>query len=235
MSYNNTSGVFTFTPPDLSSYLVGSSLSVATNSASGSGSLGYNTSTSTFTFTPPDLSQYLSSSSSINSLADVDTASVSPQNGDTIVWDSTANKWKPGAVSSTSGTTTLASQEKSLTTSLIPAGETIEFEITNMPTTYVILSVTTDFDNPSSPDGTVWATLYGTSLDRFDDGMREITRDPIPGSGVFVETVAKGTQKIVPGVVVSSDISKRCYVKLVNLNEVGVSVLFKIKYIALEV
>ena len=77
LSYNNTTGAFTFTPPNLSSYLTGitnlqitnalgftpynainpsnyittSALSVTTNSASGSGSLSYNA--GVFTFTPP--------------------------------------------------------------------------------------------------------------------------------------------------------------------------------------
>jgi hypothetical protein len=51
------SGVFTFTPPNLSTYLNVNSLSITTGPASGSGALSYLN--GAFTFTPPNLSTYL--------------------------------------------------------------------------------------------------------------------------------------------------------------------------------
>ena len=53
------SGVFTYTPPNLSTYLNINSLSISTVSASGSGSLTYLN--GVFTYTPPNLSTYLTS------------------------------------------------------------------------------------------------------------------------------------------------------------------------------
>lgn len=50
LSYDNGLGVFTFTPPDLSSYATTSSFSVTTNTANGGGSLSY--SNGVFTFRP---------------------------------------------------------------------------------------------------------------------------------------------------------------------------------------
>ena len=58
IAYNNISGVFTYTPPDLSGYAVLSDLSVVQNTASGNGTLAYNNGTGVFTYTPPDLSGY---------------------------------------------------------------------------------------------------------------------------------------------------------------------------------
>lgn len=62
LSYNNTNGTFTFTPPDLSAKIELTDLSVTT-AAAGSAALSYNNANGTFTFTPPDLSSYLTSES----------------------------------------------------------------------------------------------------------------------------------------------------------------------------
>lgn len=58
LSYNNSTGNFTYTPADLSSAGGGialTDLSVTTATASGSGSLAYSNSTGAFTYTPVDL------------------------------------------------------------------------------------------------------------------------------------------------------------------------------------
>ena len=63
LSYDNTSGTFTYTPPDLTSYIGLTGLSVTTASSSGGGSLSYDNTTGVFTYTPPDFSgSYLSTS-----------------------------------------------------------------------------------------------------------------------------------------------------------------------------
>ena len=59
LAYNNSSGVFTFTPPDVQGQSR-SALSVGTaNSPLQIGAISYNNSTGVFTYTPPDLSSYL--------------------------------------------------------------------------------------------------------------------------------------------------------------------------------
>ena len=60
LSYDNTSGTFTYTPPDLTGYIGLTGLSVTTASSSGSGSLTYNNTTGVFTYTPPLLSNFIS-------------------------------------------------------------------------------------------------------------------------------------------------------------------------------
>ena len=77
LSYNNTTGVFTYTPPDLSSYLT------------------------SYTVTASDLSGI-----SIDALSDVDTSSTAPTDGQALLWNNTNSKWEPGTVSSGGGGTT---------------------------------------------------------------------------------------------------------------------------------
>jgi len=60
LAYDNTTGVFTYTPPDLSTYIALTDLSVGADAAaSGSGGIAYDNSTGVFTYTPPDLSTYI--------------------------------------------------------------------------------------------------------------------------------------------------------------------------------
>ena len=59
LSYNNTNGVFTFTPPVITTYTdtnARNALSVTTGAASGGGTLSYNASTGVFSYAPADLS-----------------------------------------------------------------------------------------------------------------------------------------------------------------------------------
>ncbi len=61
LAYNNSNGVFTFTPPDVQGQSR-QALSVGTaNSPLQIGAISYNNGTGVFTYTPPDLSSYLTS------------------------------------------------------------------------------------------------------------------------------------------------------------------------------
>lgn len=59
LSYNNSTGVITFTPVETGDLAALSDLSVTTAAASGAGSLSYNNSTGVFTFAPVDTSLVL--------------------------------------------------------------------------------------------------------------------------------------------------------------------------------
>ena len=115
LSYDDQTGVFSYTPPDLSGYATTGAianfidltdLSVNVNSV-GTSNLQYNSSTGVFTFTPPDLSSFLTgitasdlNSISIDALSDVDTTTAVPQTGEVLKWNG-AN-WAP-AVDNTGG------------------------------------------------------------------------------------------------------------------------------------
>ena len=60
IAYDNTTGVFTFTPVDLSAKIEKADLSVTTASA-GTAALTYDNTNGQFTYTPPDLSSFLTS------------------------------------------------------------------------------------------------------------------------------------------------------------------------------
>jgi len=71
LAYNNSNGVFTFTPPDVEGQSR-QALSVGTaNSPLQIGAISYNNGTGVFTYTPPDLSSYLTSYTETDTLADV--------------------------------------------------------------------------------------------------------------------------------------------------------------------
>ena len=95
LSYDNTTGVFSYTPPDLSSYVTSSALSTALtnsgnwNTAYGWGdhaAAGYLTS---YTVTAADLGTI-----SIDALSDVDTTTTAPTTGQVLKWDGT--NWTAG-------------------------------------------------------------------------------------------------------------------------------------------
>ena len=71
LAYNNSNGVFTFTPPDVQGQSR-QALSVGTaNSPLQIGAISYNNGTGVFTYTPPDLSSYLTSYTETDTLASV--------------------------------------------------------------------------------------------------------------------------------------------------------------------
>lgn len=58
ISYDNTTGVFTYTPPDLAAYAALTAFSVSVGTAQSAGNLSYNSDTGVFTFNPANLSGY---------------------------------------------------------------------------------------------------------------------------------------------------------------------------------
>lgn len=58
LSYDNTTGVFTYTPPDVSDYIALTDISITSNPA-GSPALSYDNTTGVFTYTPADISDFI--------------------------------------------------------------------------------------------------------------------------------------------------------------------------------
>ena len=109
LSYNNVSGVFTYTPPNISSFISLGSLSVGSpQTASGDGAISYNSSNGVFSYTPPDLSAHLTTSSVIANLQDV-VITGSPQSGQVLKWDNGTSKWTNQA--DASGGSTLTTEQ----------------------------------------------------------------------------------------------------------------------------
>ena len=105
LSYNNATGVFSYTPPNVSTFISLGSLSVGSpNTASGSGAISYNNANGVFKYTPPDLSSYLTGSSVIADLNDV-VITGSPSSGQVLKWNASTSKWTNQADAAGAGST----------------------------------------------------------------------------------------------------------------------------------
>ena len=114
ISYDNTTGVFRFTPPtaagigaltaevnDLTAAVTWANVPDANITES---SVTQHQAALSITESQiSDLGTYLSSSSSINALNDVDTATTPPTDGQSLVWDNAGSVWKPATVSGGGG------------------------------------------------------------------------------------------------------------------------------------
>ena len=108
LSYDNSTGVLTYTPPDLSNVQGGGSsidltaFSVTNSTITGTAALNYNDQTGEFTFTPPDLSGYALSNHqhnySLNDLQDV-TITGTPAIGTFLGWNNNTSLWEPNEIS----------------------------------------------------------------------------------------------------------------------------------------
>lgn len=115
LSYNSNSGIFTYTPPDLSTYLTSTNLDVALNNES------------------------------INALNDVNTQTNPPSNGDLLSWNSSSNSWVPiSAPVPQTGLQGRSSRSGTLN-SLVANNTAIagQLDITNVAKTYALLKIQT--------------------------------------------------------------------------------------------
>jgi len=83
----------------------------------------------------------------------------------------------------------------------------------------------------------VWATLYSDTTSRTNDSTRSETTDPVPGSGVLTEIVTTGaaTQLITPGTICfNSGGSNITYAKIVNKSGSQVNLQITLTLVPLE-
>lgn len=92
ISYDNTTGVFRYTPPDLSSYLTDYTVTEADVTQ-------HQAALSITESQISDLQSYLTdiNSLSIDELSDVDTTTAAPTNGQVLAWDNGNGVWAPSA------------------------------------------------------------------------------------------------------------------------------------------
>ena len=97
------------------------------------------------------------------------------------------------------------------------------------PKTFVLLKVETSH--------AAWVTLYSDTASRTADASRQISVDPIPGSGVLAEVITTGsqTQLITPGAICfNSAGTGTVYAKIVNKSGSTSNVQVTLTYVALE-
>ena len=275
LSYNNNTGVFSYTPPDLSSYLTAESDTLATVTGRGASTTdqvtlsgGIQTTSVNFTTTG---NGKLTCNGDIGAACDMfyvnnqnntitlfrasntsgcilsDTAGnfrvQTLTTGVTISGTLTAGgltypttNGNPGQslVSDGAGNVTwqtaagLSSRATVSNTSSLANDAIANVSITT-PKTYVLMKVQTSH--------AAWVTLYSDSTSRTADASRQISVDPIPGSGVVAEVITTGaqTQLITPGAICfNSAGTGTTYAKVVNKSGSTANVQVTLTYVALE-
>ena len=225
LSYNSNTGVFSYTPPDLSGYLtstgsIGSHDDVNISSISADQLLKYNGVSGDWENWTPN---YLTSETD-------PVFSGSPAGGITGTqvtnWD-TAYGW--GDHSTAGYLTALPSRTTSqVTASALSSNGSIDLSITT-PSTYALLKIQTSH--------AAWVTLYTDTASRTADAGRAETTDPTPGSGVIAEVITAGatTQLISPGTIgYNSAGTGTTYLKVVNKSGATANITVTLHYVQLE-
>ena len=239
LSYSGATGVFTFTPPDLTPYMTSS------NGGAGSGydadlldgqhGTYYTSASNLSTGTVPsgrltgtyniDISGTAATASAasfgINGLSDVTITSASTNQVLTYNGSQWVNS-TPGAVSG------LQSRTTAQLTQSIGNNAAVNVSFTT-PKTYALLKIETSH--------AAWVTLYSDTTSRTNDASRSETTDPIPGSGVLAEVITTGStvQLITPGTVCfNSTASNTTYAKIVNKSGATANITVTLTYVQLE-
>ena len=198
LSYNNSNGVFSYTPPDLSNYL----------QVNGDGSQLTGIGTVVISDNAP-------SSPDVGQLwweSDTATGHIYYNDGSTSQWV----QFNSGSSGSGSGSSGIGTSRFSVsnTTGSIGAGTTADITITGAKA-YSLFKIETSH--------AAWVRLYTDTTSRTNDASRAYTTDPTPGSGVLAEvyttTTGSNTFKMTPAVTGWNDDSTpttNIYAKVTN-------------------
>lgn len=211
LSYNSNTGVFSYTPPDLSAYAQTSNLNISNwDTAYGWGdhaSGGYLTAETDPVFAASDA-------------AAVTAAKITN-------WD-TAYGWGDHAAAGYVTGSGLQSRTTAQITQSITAGAAANVTFTT-PKAYALMSIQTNV--------AAWVTLYSDTASRTNDASRSETTDPTPGSGVLAEVITTGsaTQLITPGTICfNSSPTNATYAKIVNKSGATTNVTVTLQFVQLE-
>ena len=225
LAYNNNTGNFTFTPPDLSTYLT--SVGVLNNhtdvnitNIADNQLLKYNASTTKWeNWTPNYLTTETDPVFTASPVGSVTTTQVTN-------WD-TAYGW--GNHASAGYLTDLPSRTTAqVTATSLADGASVSLSITT-PKAYGLMKIETTH--------AAWVTLYSSTNARTNDANRSETTDPTPGSGVLAEVITAGatTQLITPGTFCfNEDASNTTYAKVVNKSGSTANITVTLTYVQLE-
>ena len=220
LSYNNNSGVFSYTPPDLSGFLTSETDPVFSASAAAGISLSnigdWNTA---YGWGNHASAGYLTTIGSIGGHTDVTISA--PQANQILEYNGSA--W----VNTTNSAGLQSRTTVSATNSIVSNG-VANISMTT-PKTYALLSIETSH--------AAWVTLYSDSTSRTADSSRNETTDPVAGSGVLAEVITSGstTQLITPAsVCFNSAGASTTYLKIVNKSAGTANVQVTLTFVGLE-
>ena len=220
LSYNNNSGVFSYTPPDLSGFLTSETDPVFSASAAAGISLSnigdWNTA---YGWGNHASAGYLTTIGSIGGHTDVTISA--PQANQVLEYNGSA--WV-----NTTNSAGLQSRTTVSATNSIAANGIANISMTT-PKTYALLSIETSH--------AAWVTLYSDTTSRTADSSRNETTDPVAGSGVLAEVITSGstTQLITPAsLCFNSAGANTTYLKIVNKSGSTANVQVTLTFVALE-
>ncbi len=220
LSYNNNTGVFTYTPPDLSGYLTSESDPVfGASAASGITSTNITNWNSAYGWGDHSAGGYLTSLGSLGGHTDVTLSS--PQANQILEYDGSA--WVNATNSSG-----LQSRTTAQASGTVANNGVLNTTFTTPPT-YALLKIETSH--------AAWVTLYTSSNARTNDSTRLEDVDPTPGSGVLAEVITTGavTQSITPASICFNESgASTTYAKIVNKSGSTANLTVTITYLKLE-
>ena len=222
LSYNNNSGVFSYTPPDLSGFLTSFTETDPVFSASASAGITQtkiNNWDQAYGWGNHATGGYLTTLGSIGGHTDVSISA--PQANQVLEYNGSA--W----VNATNSAG-LQSRATVSATNAIALNGIANISMTT-PKTYALLSIETSH--------AAWVTLYSDAASRTADSSRNETTDPVAGSGVLAEVITSGStvQKITPAsVCYNSAAANTTYLKIVNKSAGTANVQVTLTYVALE-
>lgn len=162
LSYNNTTGVFTFTPNSTADLAALDDFSVTTATASSGGALAYNNTTGVFTFTPADVS-----AASLTGITDNATASVITINDNTTEFDTnvkitSGHQLETSYISNPFSGGTITLNTSGFGSGIGLAGDTVSISGTlDLSATAVIKTSATNQNITITPSGTGAITVNG--------------------------------------------------------------------------
>jgi len=225
LAYNTNTGDFTFTPPDLSSYLttigvINNHTDVNITNITDEQLLRYNSFSGDWeNWTPNYLTSELDPVYASSAAATIGTGDITNWNT-AYGWGNHANG---GYLTALPSRTTAQQTVASLASN---ASADVSF---TTPKTYALLKIETSH--------AAWVTLYTDTTSRTADSGRSETTDPTPGSGVLAEVITTGaiTQLITPGTICfNSTGSTTTYAKIVNKSAGTANVQVTLTYVKLE-
>ena len=221
LSYSNVSGVFTYTPPELSLLNLTDVASDGTNGqvlqTDGAGNFSFVNQTggggSSIT-TSDEGSSLTTGTTSFNF---VGTGVTATNSGDDVTVTI------PGVTGALSTRSTIIG-----TTGTISDNNSADLDITGGAPTYALLKI-------QSSDAS-WVRLYTDTASRTADASRLITDDPAPDAGVVAEIITTGNQviKMSPGVIGWLDTGTTVHARVTNLSGGARAITVTLTLLALE-
>ena len=219
LSYNNNSGVFSYTPPDLSGYLTSETDPIfGASAAANVTNTKINNWDTAYGWGNHASAGYLTTLS-LDGISDVTITSPSANDVLTYNGSSWVNQSLP---------VSLASRTTAQVTQSITNNGAANVSIST-PKTYALMKIQTSH--------AAWVTLYTSTTARTNDSGRLETTDPTPGSGVLSEVITTGsvTQLITPATVCFNESgSGTTYAKIVNKSGATANVTVTLTYVQLE-